>query len=179
MAETVSGFPFWELRFDKDAKPVDDAALQTFLREVKEQGLTDLFVFSHGWNNDPAVARRLYRGFFGEVRKLLDDAGVTKSRQAKVGTAGVIWPSILFPDEDTGADSSGGAASLGGGGASGDFFTELRKVFVEPDQQPVLDELGRRARGGGGGRAEIFSPSSGGFSWSRTSSRSWTIWRGC
>jgi hypothetical protein len=143
MAETVSGFPFWELRFDKDAKPVDDAALQAFLREVKEQGLTDLFVFSHGWNNDPPTARKLYKGFFGEVRKLLDDSGVAKRRQAKVGTAGVIWPSILFPDEDTGADSSGGAASLGGGEAGGDFFTELRKVFVEPDQQPILDDLER------------------------------------
>src|SRR4028119_159584 len=103
MAETVAGFPVWERRFDKEAKPVDDAALQTFLREVKEQGLTDLFVFSHGWNNDPATARRLYKGFGGEGPKPLDDAGVTKRRQAKVGTAGVLWPSILFPDEDTGA----------------------------------------------------------------------------
>jgi hypothetical protein len=143
MAEAVAGFPFWELRFDKDAKPVDKAALETFLREVKDQGLTDLFVFSHGWNNDPATAKRLYKGFFGEVRKLLDNAGITKQRQAKVGTAGVIWPSILFPDEEAAAISDGGAASLDGGDLSGDFFTELRKVFVEPDQQPILDDLER------------------------------------
>lgn len=144
MAETVAGFPFWELRFDKDAKAVNEAALETFLREVKDQGLTDLFVFSHGWNNDPATARRLYKGFFGEVRKLLDNANLNKSRQTKVGTAGVIWPSILFPDEDLAAISDGGAASLGGETiGSGDLFTEIRKVFSEPEQQPVLDDLER------------------------------------
>lgn len=143
MAETVAGFPFWELRFDKNAKPVDKTALDTFLREVKDQGLTDLFVFSHGWNNDPATARRLYKGFFGEVRKLLDNAGIAKQRQVKAGTAGVIWPSILLPDEEAAADSGGGAASLEGDESSGDFFTELRKVFVEPEQQPILDDLER------------------------------------
>ena len=90
MAETVAGFPFWELGFDKDGKPVSSAALDTFLRETAAQGLTDLFVFSHGWNNDPKTARDLYLRFFTEVRKLLDNPQLPKHRQAKVGTAAVV-----------------------------------------------------------------------------------------
>jgi hypothetical protein len=144
MAETVAGFPFWELRFDKDGKPADSAAIDTFLRETAAQGLTDLFVFAHGWNNDPKTARDLYKRFFAEVKKLLDNPQVPKRRQAKVGTAGVIWPSILLPDEEKVAASAagGGAAGLGGG-KDRDLFTELRKVFSEPRQQPILDDLQR------------------------------------
>ncbi|HEX9942457.1 MAG TPA: serine/threonine protein kinase [Thermoanaerobaculia bacterium] len=145
MAETVAGFPFWELRFDKDGKPEDPAAIDNFLREAAGQGLTDLFVFSHGWNNDPKTARDLFQRFFAGVKKLLDNPQLPKRRQAKVGTAGVIWPSILFPDEEKAAASAaaGGAAGFGGGGQERDFFTELRKVFPEPEKQAVLDDLQR------------------------------------
>jgi hypothetical protein len=144
MAETVAGFPFWELRFDKDGRPASSAAIDTFLRETAAQGLTDLLVFSHGWNNDPKTARDLYLRFFTEVKKLLDNPQIPKRRQAKVGTAGVIWPSILLPDEEKAAASAaaGGAAGLAGG-PERDLFTELRKVFSEPRQQPILDDLQR------------------------------------
>jgi hypothetical protein len=39
---------------------------------VQGSGVTDLFVLSHGWNNDMADARALYTKFFRQARAALD-----------------------------------------------------------------------------------------------------------
>jgi pimeloyl-ACP methyl ester carboxylesterase len=138
MTEILEGFPFWRLRFDEEGQPENAAAIDAFINEVEAQNLSDLFIFSHGWNNDAATALDLYRRFFGEMRNLIDDPTLPKRRVATIGAAGVIWPSIKWPDE--GANTSGGAASLGSG-ASSDLFTELKKVFKTQQQQQTLEEL--------------------------------------
>src|SRR5947209_5829569 len=135
MGDTVAGFPFWKLAFDKDGAPVDAGALAQFRNEVKGTNISDLFIFSHGWNNDQQTASQLYQKFFGEMRKILDQspapAGVT------IGTAGVFWPSIMWPDQP--ASNGGGAASFGGGAI--DIGGEMKKVFQEPSQQQTIDQL--------------------------------------
>ena len=57
-------------------------------------GITDLFVFSHGWNNGVDSARDLYQAMF---TLLADQLGAHKSTSAAVG---VLWPSLLLPDDD-------------------------------------------------------------------------------
>ena len=136
MATTLAGFPFWLLTFDKDGRPSEPAAVDAFVRETGEKKLADLFVFSHGWNNDPAMAMSLYSAFFAEVRKLVDDATIPKRRAASIGTAGVIWPSIKWPDTEA---DEGGAASLDGG--TPDLFEELKTVFVSADERAALKTL--------------------------------------
>ena len=98
MAGTLAGFPFWILRFDENGDPKDNG-IATFLQELPSANLTDLLIFSHGWNNDEATAMDLYTRFFGEIRKLVDDPSVPKRPNAVIGVAGVIWPSILFPGD--------------------------------------------------------------------------------
>ena len=66
MTDTIAGLPFWEVRFDSDGDP--DGEADVFIKEIGEKGITDLFVFSHGWNNSPDVARRLYNGWFSQLR---------------------------------------------------------------------------------------------------------------
>src|SRR4029079_17132622 len=142
MAQMQAGFPFWELEFKEDGGEKDPAAIDAFVAEAAAQGLTDLFVFSHGWNNDRPTAELLYKGFFGAMRKLVDDPALPKKRAAKIGTAGVLWPSILWPDEKAALESGqGGAAALGGGGEGGDLAAELKKVWSAPGQGETVDEL--------------------------------------
>jgi hypothetical protein len=141
MVETLAGFQFWRLTFNEEGQAVSPTVIDTFVNEVQAQNISDLFIFSHGWNNDQTVARSLYERFFTEVRKLVDDPNIPKRRTAKIGVAGVIWPSVWWPDNEFG-DSGGGAASLGAGEAGSDFIGELKKVFTAKEQHRTLDELG-------------------------------------
>jgi hypothetical protein len=132
----VAGFAYWELEFDKDGRPVKPQALTSCARDIGEQAITDLFVFSHGWNNAPHKARSLYEQFFSSARSVLSARPAQGER--KPGVAGVIWPSILFPDDEPLADATD-AASVDTGDSE-DAISELKKAF--PEKTAVLDELG-------------------------------------
>lgn len=135
----VAGYPFWELEFTGDgnlANPQDGARCTT---EVSAQNITDLFIFSHGWNNDRADARELYERFFASARNALGSAGGTRAGVV-IGIVGVVWPSILFPDDEP-ARQAAGLASLRNVHADRDPIDELKKVF--PQQAAALNEMGQ------------------------------------
>jgi hypothetical protein len=135
MSETLAGFPYWELHFDGDGAAQSGA--DELLAECPGGGATDLIVMSHGWNNAPDRARRLYERFFGEIAKQLPSHDT-------VATAGLIWPSMRWPDEGDpeAAPDTGGAASLGASPVSDrQLVDSLKAVF--PDRAGTLDELGK------------------------------------
>lgn len=134
MGETLAGFPYFELRFNADGAA--ESGTDALLTGLPATEATDLFVISHGWNNSPDVARRLYERFFDEVALLLP-AGRT------IAVAGVIWPSMRWPDEGDpeGQPDAGGAASVHGSALPDrQVVAALKDVF--PDDGDVLDELG-------------------------------------
>ena len=101
MPETLAGFPFYTLSFDRDAEPTDpheaDALQQ---RLTGADAPAHLIVVSHGWRNDIADARGLYTALFQNVRQQAPDLDAV--------VAGVFWPSKKFADRDL---TPGGAAS--------------------------------------------------------------------
>lgn len=120
MTADIAGLPFWELTFDADGDQ-DTGQSDTFLTEVRDRNITDLIVFSHGWNNNPRIARDLYTAFFGILAGQLGH--VPADKPVVVGLAGVIWPSQLWSDQPipdfpttmgSGGGDGAGAASLGG-----------------------------------------------------------------
>src|SRR5262245_53863723 len=117
MTESIGTLPFWQLTFDAEGDS-DPAAIKTFIDEIGSEGVTDLFVFSHGWNNSQPTARKLYKAWFGTLADQLADANTT--RPVKVGLVGVFWPSQRWSDEpipDFQPDQ-GGASATGGGAAA-------------------------------------------------------------
>ena len=96
MMTEIAGLPFWELTFDADGDP-DGARRDAFLAEVPGRGVTDLIVFAHGWNNDPAIARRLYTRLLRPARRPARRAAATG--RARSGWPGVVWPSQRWSDE--------------------------------------------------------------------------------
>ena len=153
MAQDLEGFPFWLITFDKQGIPEDAAAIDALIAELGSQKISDLFVFSHGWNNDRAAALALYKRFFGEVRKVLKD-NPAKDANARLGVAGVVWPSILWPDDAENATmdqvipGGGGAAGLGGGppikaaqATPKQIREALRKGYDDARQHKLLEEL--------------------------------------
>lgn len=82
--------PYREIVFDKDGDgPAGQAAA---LAALARQGCTDLVVFTHGWNNSPSVATGLFDRFFAPFPRVAGPA-------ARLGYAGLIWPSMMFSDE--------------------------------------------------------------------------------
>jgi hypothetical protein len=159
MATEIAGQPHWEVSFDEHGKPAQ-AGIDALLAELPGQDLTDLFVFSHGWNNDFRQARRVYQLYFQQLPGLLARGG---GAAARVGTLGVVWPSKRWADEPepTGA-AVGGAAGLGDGGAAGGLdmspgdpsdtpappadpvlVEDLKDVFEGAERRQALDELAR------------------------------------
>ncbi|MGZ8203355.1 MAG: hypothetical protein ACXWUB_08900 [Burkholderiales bacterium] len=155
MAENLQGFPFWLLAFEKDGKPTDAGAVDQLITGLKTEEITDLFIFSHGWNNDRTAALALYDKFFGEMRKVLDSHAAAVRPGARIGVAGVVWPSILWPDDAESASSgevmqsgAGGGASLGGAAppkvaqaTPHEIRAELGKGYDDARQLALLDEL--------------------------------------
>jgi hypothetical protein len=147
MAGDIAGRPHWEIGFDEQGRP-DQGEVDALLAELPGQDLTDLFVFSHGWNNSRSQARRLYERYFAQVPGLLAQAG----SPARVGTLGVVWPSKRWadePDPTTAAGGEGGAAGLGDATAPaapvGDaaLVEDLKNVFGGAGRHRALDELAR------------------------------------
>ena len=138
----------WEISFDEHGK-ASQAEIDKLLGELPGKDLTDLFVFSHGWNNDHRQARRLYDLYFGQVPGLLASDG---AQGVKAGWLGVVWPSKRWADEPeptAGADG-GGAAGLGDGGGAGSpvpsdplLVEDLKDVFEGTERRAALDELAR------------------------------------
>lgn len=142
MAATRFGFPYWQLQFDDSGKP-DAYQKAALLREVPEQKLRHLFVFSHGWNNTVAVAEDLYSRFFQQVATVLKLRGVP-TRGA--GIAGVIWPSIRWADEAVTVTGRRAAAAARGPRpqkSDADLILDLKAVFTKKKQRAAIDAMAR------------------------------------
>jgi hypothetical protein len=131
----LAGFPHWEIEFNEDGKILNRTEVDSMVAE--SSGITDLLIFSHGWNNDHVGARSLYKRFFEMARIVVDARGVATG--VKIGTAGVIWPSIFWPDDQP-EPEAGGAAGVHAG-RSADPRSALGHVFTSADQLAAIDEL--------------------------------------
>jgi len=95
----IAGIPYLLAHFDKNGAPKNTVTLPA--------GTTDLFVISHGWNNDQEAAEKLYKELFTNL------AAVAPELLArKLAILGVIWPSKQFTDLVNASASQGGAAGL-------------------------------------------------------------------
>ncbi|WP_106433686.1 alpha/beta fold hydrolase [Streptomyces venezuelae] len=104
--------PYREITFDKEGD--GPAGQSAALAALARQGVTDLVVFAHGWNNSPSGATRLCSDFFEPFPGLLAPG-------VEAGYAGVIWPSMMF---------------------TGEPVSDYRAlVTVLPEKEPVIDRL--------------------------------------
>ena len=88
MVGEIAGRPHWEISLDEQGK-LHQGEADALLRELPGEDLTDLFVFSHGWNNDRGQARRLYQLYFQQLPGLLAQGGAQTSASAPSGGVAV------------------------------------------------------------------------------------------
>lgn len=126
MTEAIAGRPFWQLVFDKDGDIVDERQAGALAEGIRAAGITDLVMFSHGWNNGRTVAIELYRRWFTLLAEQL-------AAERTVGFVGVFWPSQLWRDEPIPDVQPSSARTDGGGAAS------TARAGRPPAGPPTLD----------------------------------------
>jgi len=123
MAASIADLPYWEVEFNQDGSIVSDGGL---VADSAGGGVRDLFLFSHGWNNSFSGARSLYRDMFSMIAGMLP-----AERRAATGFVGVLWPSLLFPED--GPADGGGPPPVRSSGAQ--LATALAPAFPGQEQQ--------------------------------------------
>ena len=109
----IAGIPYVEVDFDKNGKQLNQASVP--------QGTTDVFVISHGWNNDKAEARALYQELVSNIASELpgfDTAG------RKFAVVGIFWPSVKFNFKIAAEESSGGGPTAAAHASGSDAASE-------------------------------------------------------
>jgi hypothetical protein len=93
----------------------DGLMSQRAVETLAAEPITDIFIFSHGWQGDVPAAREQYNRWIATM--MADSAGLERMRQARPGfrplMIGFHWPSLPWGDE-----SLGGAVSFGGPAAA-------------------------------------------------------------
>jgi hypothetical protein len=101
MSESLTAQNPGRLVFDKDGD-VDPQTINDLVDAIRDGGLTDVVLFSHGWNNDEAAAKSLYERWFGLLGAQVDP-------NRTIGYVGIRWPAQLWRDEPI-PDFAGAAA---------------------------------------------------------------------
>lgn len=135
----------WRLFFDQHGN-VDPDGEHNLVEQIRASGISDLVLFSHGWNNDEAAATSLYARWFDLLSPQLESGRA-------VGFVGIRWPSQLWRDEpipdfdssprtpDDGADLLDAAPIVRAGAPSltAEELQDLREVF--PDASDQLEAI--------------------------------------
>ncbi|NEB80035.1 serine-threonine protein kinase [Streptomyces sp. SID14478] len=124
--------PYWELTFDADGD-AEPGRRDRLLREAHQ--VSDLVVLAHGWNNDRSLATRLYDRFFAPFPALAPGA--------RIGYAGVLWPSMRFTDEPVPDFDPALAEAVTMPRTTLDEGTRAALAAAFPDSGPLVGELTR------------------------------------
>lgn len=110
--------PLWIVPFDAAGACIGPETRQAVLGELASGGYTDIFLFSHGWNNAYEEAKDKYTRFITGYHDLVTERNLTRPSSYRPLMVGVLWPSIalLLPSEKApeiaGAPESGAMISL-------------------------------------------------------------------
>jgi hypothetical protein len=119
----ISGFPTITMRYDKDGHPVQSDHRERLRAFVKDKGITDLLVLSHGWNNDDVEAMAHYTELGAALARQVAQVPSLAGRRFGLGL--VFWPSKAIRGFDRDDPRGGGGAAASavtrqGAGAAGE-----------------------------------------------------------
>jgi hypothetical protein len=94
--EPKGSAPFYALRFDKSGRSEGPLTQDHLVDAVSSGAFSDVYVFSHGWNNDWKRALDRYRDFVREYQDLRANYHLDFTRRYQPLLAGIFWPSIAL-----------------------------------------------------------------------------------
>jgi pimeloyl-ACP methyl ester carboxylesterase len=84
-------FPYYIIPFDKDGRCEGPKTLDHLIAHA--QGHSDVFLFSHGWNNDWSAAIVRYESFIRGFMKLRSEHSLPAPANYRPLVVGIFWPS--------------------------------------------------------------------------------------
>jgi len=108
MADPTFAYPFFPVQFTKDGSVFQQSDVDNLLAGLGAAPQpSDLFLLSHGWNNNMDDAKSLYSGLVTQLAAQVPNFPSLKPRSFAI--CGVLWPSKKFEDADL---IPSGAASI-------------------------------------------------------------------
>lgn len=95
--------PWYMVPFDEAGRCTGPRTRDELARTAAGDEVTDVFVFSHGWNNDWAIATGKYESFLRGFSRMRADHDLDVGRPFRPVLAGVFWPSTALVGADEGA----------------------------------------------------------------------------
>jgi thioesterase domain-containing protein len=139
-------YPYIEVEFTKDGDVFQAAQADQALATIANGPVTDLFVVSHGWNNDIADARQLYENLVKKISEIPSTGLVGGLDGRSFAVLGVFWPSKKFTDEELIPGGGVSTASPQNVAAVLKLLEELKNdparlgaVTVDPARSATLD----------------------------------------
>lgn len=133
--------PWYMIPFDEQGTCTAPQTVAALHQVAASGGYTDIFFFSHGWNNTWSDATARYRQFAENFAKLRTSLGVTPGANYRPLLVGMFWPSItmVLPWEEAPAI----AAAQGNDQASAEQVAAVRDLAASmaPAQRPRFYEL--------------------------------------
>lgn len=102
--------PFYVIPFDKRGICQGPETRRHLLDRLAADGHSDVFVFSHGWNNDWTAAIRRYEDFIGGYMKMRRARSLPVPDGYKPLLVGIFWPStaLVFTEKEKGPQIAAG-----------------------------------------------------------------------
>ena len=88
--------PWYIMPFDKYGTCTAPLTRRHLIDTIRGGRFTDLFLFSHGWNNDWENATERYEEFISGFRGMRIQHALRYPREVRAALLGVIWPSTAL-----------------------------------------------------------------------------------
>jgi hypothetical protein len=136
--------PLWVVPFDAAGACTAPVRRARIIGEIAAGGYTDVFLFSHGWNNTFGQAMEKYELFISGYHDLVESYALRQPAPYKPLVVGVYWPSIdLILPWETAPKIAGAAQGGGSEPAAMDLNSMVRDAqqSLDPERAGELRSL--------------------------------------
>lgn len=88
--------PFYVIRYDENGECESPRTRDHLFEELRKGDYTEVFVFSHGWNNTPKEAVNAYQEWINGFSAFRANGGHQFTEPYHPLLVGIIWPSVWF-----------------------------------------------------------------------------------
>lgn len=127
--------PWYIIPFDDEGRCTAPLSRDDLVRAVENDGHTDLFLFSHGWNNDWSSASERYEDFISHYIEMRGQYALSYTRPHRPILAGIFWPStaLVAPWEQAPKFAAAGGESASAASDVAAWQREIEELATDVD----------------------------------------------